>query len=100
MRGQCRDRDAHADTEGRQDGRRGDGRADVTPLRTQATLGEDDHERGVSENLGQLRVAEAEPDAVLPYGDAYTQIDEKAGQAGARGQPDGGDGDEQDERAE
>jgi hypothetical protein len=46
--------------------------------------------------LGQLGVVEDDAaGAVLPYGDAYPQVDEQARQPAARGDPYRGDRDEQ-----
>ncbi|GGU86120.1 hypothetical protein GCM10010211_60290 [Streptomyces albospinus] len=51
--------------------------------------------------MGQFGVAEDDAaDAVLPYGDAYPQVDEQAGEPAARGEPYRGNSDEQYERAD
>ncbi|GAB2835698.1 hypothetical protein GCM10027091_77420 [Streptomyces daliensis] len=70
------------------------------PLGAEAAFGEDHDEGRVAEHLCQFGVAEVDSEAVLPYGDADAQVDEQAGQAAARGEAYGDDGDEEDQGAE
>ncbi len=92
---------AHRNTDRREHRGLWQRRLDLFPLRAQAALREDDDKGRVAQQLGQLGVVEDDAaEAVLPYGDAYPQVDEQAGEPAARGEPYRGHGDEQYERAD
>jgi hypothetical protein len=90
--------DAHADG-GEHRGRR-HRPADLLPLGVQAAFGQDQHQGGVAQHLGELGIVELHAEAVLPDDDADAQIEQEAGQSAAGGQPDRRHGDEQDERTD
>ncbi|GAA3302464.1 hypothetical protein GCM10020295_48360 [Streptomyces cinereospinus] len=101
MRRRRGDPDAHRDPAQRQRGGRGQGGPDLLPLRAETALGQDHDQGGVPDDLGQPGVVEVDvADPVLAHENADAEVDEQAGEPAARGDPDRGHGDEQDERAD
>ncbi len=76
---------------GQRDGRRR-GLARVLPVGGQTALGQDQHERGEPERLGEARVVEPDAEPALAERQAEPEEDKQGGKAEAVRQPGGHDG--------
>ena len=79
----------------RSGGRGGQRALDRLPLRRHPTFGEDEHEGGVAEDLGQLLVGEVDAEAAVAEGQPDAEVEQQRGQAGACREPDRGDRDDE-----
>lgn len=93
------DRDGHEHADGGEGERRGDGAADRGPLRREATLDEDQHERAVPEHLRGLVGVEGDAQPLLADGEPDGQVEQEGRQPRPGGEAHGGDRDDDDERA-
>ncbi len=70
--------------------------SDLAPAGGQTALGQDDRQGREAEGVRQLGVLEPDAEAGLPERHAHQQVDEQRGQAGARREPHGQDGEQGD----
>ena len=90
--------DGDDDPDGREDRGRGDGPADVAPLRRQPALGEDEHQSGIP----RTRVVDASENwmpAPVAQGEADAEVDEQRWHPRRHREPHRGNRHEQDDRA-
>ena len=92
----------HRHRHGHADGRQGEAdphrRPEVAPRGGQTALGQDDRQRREAQGLGHGGVLELDADERLAEHHAHQQVDQQAGQARPRGDPDGEDRQDRDGR--